>query len=59
MDGNANLCLNIVIGSLVFLCGLSFCLARLLIVVEAVISIRRLPAAAYVTPDWSQLYPHI
>ena len=53
------LVLNVVIGSLVILCGLSFCLARLFIVVEAVISIRNLPAAAYVTPDWTQIFPHV
>lgn len=59
MDGKASWYLNVVIGSLVILCGLSFCLARLFIVVEAVISIRNLPAAAYVTPDWTQIFPHV
>lgn len=58
MDGKASWYFNVVIGFLVFLCGLSFILARLYIVVEAVVSIRSLPAAAYATPDWTQVFPH-
>jgi len=59
MDGKSSWYFNIVIGILVFICGFSFCAARLFIVVEAVISIRRLPAAAYQTPDWTQVFPHL
>jgi hypothetical protein len=58
MDGKASWYFDVIIGFPVLLCGLSFCLARLYIVVEAVISIRNLPAAAYVTPDWTQVFPH-
>jgi hypothetical protein len=58
MDGKGKWYHNVVIGSLVLLCGLSFCLARLYIVVEAVVSIRSLPAAAYLTPDWTEVFPH-
>lgn len=59
MDGKSRWYFNIPIGFLVFICGFSFCAARLYIVVEAVISIRRLPAAAYLTPDWTQVFPHL
>jgi hypothetical protein len=59
MDGESRWYFNIPIGVLVFICGFSFCAARLYIVVEAVISIRRLPAAAYLTPDWTQVFPHL
>ena len=59
MDGKSSWYFNVVIGFLVFTCGLSFALARLFIVVEAVISIRSLPAAAYQTPDWTQVFPHL
>jgi len=55
MDAKSKWYFNILIGLLVFICGLSFCTARLYIVVEAVISIRRLPAAAYLTADWTQV----
>ena len=58
MDGKGKWYHNVVIGFLVVICGFSFCLARLFIVVEAVISIRSLPAAAYVTPDWTEIFPH-
>ena len=51
MNGKSKWYLNIPIGFLVFFCGFSFCAARLYIVIEAVISIRCLPAAAYLTPD--------
>ena len=59
MDGKSNWYFNVVIGALVFVCGTSFAAARLFIVVEAIISIRRLPAAAYLTPDWTQVFPHL
>jgi hypothetical protein len=58
MDGKVSWYFNVVIGFLVILCGLSFCLARLYIVVEAAISIRSLPAEAYITPDWTRVFPH-
>jgi hypothetical protein len=43
MDGKSSWYFNLVIGALVFICGFSFCAARLFIVVEAVISIRACP----------------
>ena len=48
-----------IIGSLCAVCGLAYGFARIFLVVESVISLRRLPIGAYQTPDWSQLIPHL
>jgi hypothetical protein len=37
----------------------AYCLARLFIVLEAFISLRRLPLSAYDTPRWTTLLPHL
>ena len=47
------------LGSLATLCGLAYLLARIFLVVEAFISLRKLPAAAFETVQWTQLVPHI
>jgi hypothetical protein len=39
-------------------CGAMYVFARLYLVVEAFVSIRKLPVAAYETPNWAQLIPH-
>jgi hypothetical protein len=49
----------IIIGSLCFICGTAYIFARIFLVLEAFISIRQLPIAAYKTPDWTQLIPHL
>ncbi|KAI9669492.1 MAG: hypothetical protein M1829_005081 [Trizodia sp. TS-e1964] len=49
----------IVLGSLCSACGLAYALARIFLVVEAFISIRVLPVEAYLTPDWTQVVPHM
>jgi hypothetical protein len=36
-----------------------FVLARAYLVVEAFVSLRRLPTAAYKTPQWSNFFPHL
>jgi hypothetical protein len=58
MDWKSSWDFNVVMRLLVFVCGCSFCAARLYIVVKAVISIRHLPVAAYQTLDWTQILPH-
>ncbi|KAI1393447.1 uncharacterized protein F4822DRAFT_423916 [Hypoxylon trugodes] len=58
MDGKKTWWQNLGLGIVVFLCGFSLVLARMFIVVEAIISIRELPAAAYQTPEWTDLFPH-
>ncbi|KAL8846034.1 MAG: hypothetical protein Q9221_008847 [Calogaya cf. arnoldii] len=47
------------LGSLAFLCGLAYLLARIFIVVESFISLRKLPASAFNTVEWTQLVPHL
>ena len=39
--------------------GAACAFARMFLVVEAFISLRRLPKAAYETPEWTQLIPHL
>ena len=58
MDGGGKWWQNILIGVPVFVCGLSLVLARAFIVLEAFICIRELPARAYETPTWTQVFPH-
>jgi hypothetical protein len=40
-------------------CGVLYIFARLFLVVEAFISVRKLAIAAYETPNWAQLIPHL
>lgn len=47
------------LGSLATLCGLTYLLARIYLVVEAFISLRKLPAAAFETFEWTQIFPHL
>ena len=47
------------LGSLATLCGLAYLLARIYLVVEAFISLRNLPVAAFDTLQWTQLVPHL
>ncbi|KAI1395782.1 hypothetical protein F4819DRAFT_500756 [Hypoxylon fuscum] len=49
---------NLGLGVIIFLSIFGFVLARIFVVVEAAISIRELPASAYQTPDWINLFPH-
>ena len=58
MDGEGRWWQNLLIGIPVLVCGVSLILARAFIVIEAFISIRELPAAAYETPTWTQVFPH-
>ena len=58
MDGISTWFYLAVLGSAVFVCGFSFCVARGFILVEAFISVRNLSTAAYDTPSWTQIFPH-
>ncbi|KAL8829996.1 MAG: hypothetical protein Q9191_001692 [Dirinaria sp. TL-2023a] len=42
-----------------FICGALYTFARMYLVIEAFISIRKLPVSAYQTPDWVQIIPHL
>ncbi|KAF2150490.1 hypothetical protein K461DRAFT_287323 [Myriangium duriaei CBS 260.36] len=59
MDGEKALLQSVGLALLVFICGFSLILARVFIVVEAFVSLRRLPAAAYQTPQWADVFPHL
>ena len=58
MDGGGEWWHNVLISVPVVVCGFSLILARAFIILEAFISIRELPAAAYDTPTWAQVFPH-
>ena len=58
MDGGGKWWQNVIISIPVVICGGSLILARAFIVIEAFVSIRELPAGAYDTPTWSQVFPH-
>lgn len=47
------------LGSLATLCGLAYVLARIYLVLESFISLRKLPAGAFETLQWTQLVPHL
>ncbi|KAI9713056.1 MAG: hypothetical protein M1820_001041 [Bogoriella megaspora] len=48
-----------VLGLVSTVCGLAYIFARVFLVVDAVISLRRLPSGAYETPDWTTIFPHL
>ena len=48
----------IFLGILCFIGEFTFVIARIYLVLEAFVSLRQLPVAAYETPDWTQLVPH-
>ncbi len=58
MDGGGKWGQNTIMGGPVFICGLSLVLARVIVVVEAFVSIEELPVGAYQTPTWIQVFPH-
>ena len=58
MDGKKKGWQNILIGVPVVICGASLLFARAFLVIEAFVSVRELPASAYVTPAWTQVFPH-
>ena len=50
---------SVPLGILFLACGTAYAFTRLFLVIEAFVSIRRLPVAAYDTPDWTQEIPHL
>lgn len=46
-------------GFVAMVCGCAYILARFFLVVDAIVSLRRLPEAAYNTPNWAMLIPHL
>ena len=58
MEGKKKWWHNIILGTIVFMCGMSLVVARAFIVIESFVSIRELPKGAYNTPSWAQVLPH-
>lgn len=58
MDGEKTGLESFGLGLVVFTCGFSLILARMYVVVESFVSIRALPAEAYMTPEWTNIFPH-
>ena len=46
-------------GSLSSACGIAYIFSRVFLVVDAVISLRSIPAKAYDTPNWTSMIPHL
>ncbi len=46
------------LGAVVVMCEGTFMAARAYLVVEVFASVRSLPAGAYDTPDWTEVFPH-
>ncbi|KAK0105190.1 hypothetical protein ONS95_004414 [Cadophora gregata] len=40
-------------------CGVLYILARAFLVVDAVVTLRQIPAQTYATPEWSEIIPHL
>ena len=47
------------LGSLATICGLLYLSARMYLVIEAFVSLRKLPESAFDTLQWTQLVPHL
>ena len=48
-----------VVGLGATICGLAYVFARVFLVIDAIVSLRRLPGNAYNTPDWTTIFPHL
>lgn len=59
MSGNAARWLKVSLGVVCGICGVAYLFSRAYLIVESFISLRHLPAAAYVVPQWTLGVPHI
>lgn len=59
MDGEKGVVQSAILSVIVFVCGFSLVLARWFVVIEAFLSIRELPVEAYMTPRWTEIFPHL
>lgn len=50
---------DVPIGLLCALCGMAYIFSRSFLVIEAFLGLRKLPDAAYDTPQWTQVIPHL
>lgn len=49
----------IMYGTVATICGVLYIFARAFLVVDSIVSLRRLPAQSYSTPQWSSVIPHL
>ena len=59
MSGKSSKLLMYIIELVCGICGLLYVLSRAYLIVEAFISLRLLPTAAYMTPEWTLGLPHV
>lgn len=59
MSGQAPRWLNVFLGVVCGVCGLAYLFCRAYLIIESFISLRHLPVAAYVVPEWTLGVPHI
>jgi hypothetical protein len=59
MSGQAPKWLNVVLGIVCGICGVAYLFSRAYLIIESFISLRHLPVAAYVVPEWTLGVPHI
>lgn len=49
----------ILYGATATICGVLYIFARAFLVVDSIVSLRKLPAQSYSTPQWSSIIPHL
>lgn len=59
MSGDASKWLKVTLGVVCGICGLAYLFARAYLILESFMSLRNLPVAAYVVPEWTLGVPHI
>lgn len=59
MSGDASRWLKVSLGLVCGVCGLAYLFARAYLIIESFMSLRRLPVAAYIVPEWTLGVPHI
>lgn len=59
MSGEASRPMTVPLTVVCSVCGLAYIFSRVFLIVEALISLRYLPVAAYVVPEWTLGVPHV
>lgn len=59
LTGQAHKAVYIILVPVCAVHGIAYAFARLFLVVEAIISLRKMPPSMYVTPNWPQVIPHL
>lgn len=59
MSGDTSRWIKVTMGIICGICGLAYLFSRAFLIIESFISLRHLPVAAYVVPEWTLGVPHI